>query len=629
MIERKLPEGWFYDLDIEAYRQVIGTLPQGTTIVELGVWQGRSICSVADLIIQNNLHVVLVDTFEGTAGEEEEHKEAKTKDLESILRTNLNEFGIIQNCTIRRCRTDDKELLEYYKNARDISMVFVDADHSEQAVMLDIVNWTPMLNPQYGILMGHDIHWVDPKTNQTNIKNALEKLGLLQGIQTKGNVWMIPYTEIIKTYSSELENKKLSKKATIVPLQNNTILKDNIEYSATYKNPLDNRVNCVVCTRGREFRTLPLTLMSILQQTVKPDFLNIYDDNDRVNLLAEPMYDHIFNLLERSGIKWQFHQSQDKGQVYNHQKAFNESPCDLIWRVDDDVIPRSNCLEVLKRLISDRQVAAVGPLIITKGFEEKFPIRTCSSRLIDIDSHPNQQMAARSSVNKEASWEGGVEHLHCSFIFDKTKFGEGYPKGLSRVGHREETIFTMQAFFNGHKLMITGMTDCYHLKDDKGGIRDGQEEMFENDQKVYEAYLLNNCPKILREHVGIQTVRKGNAEKEDYSKSSVVIDVMKEEKVIKDAFIYLDNGVGDHIAFMNSGVLDRCIGNIKVACCFPGVFTSRPEYVGIEILSLEQGLIQMALKGNNPNQYSVYAYMSKNNCHIVEAFKRMYDELWL
>jgi hypothetical protein len=48
---KTLPEGWFSEKDIETYRNLFESLKDGASVCELGVWKGRSICSVADIVI--------------------------------------------------------------------------------------------------------------------------------------------------------------------------------------------------------------------------------------------------------------------------------------------------------------------------------------------------------------------------------------------------------------------------------------------------------------------------------------------------------------------------------------------------------------------------------------------------
>ena len=47
---KTLPEGWFSEKDIETYRNLFESLEDGASVCELGVWKGRSICSVADIV---------------------------------------------------------------------------------------------------------------------------------------------------------------------------------------------------------------------------------------------------------------------------------------------------------------------------------------------------------------------------------------------------------------------------------------------------------------------------------------------------------------------------------------------------------------------------------------------------
>ena len=149
----QLPDGFFTALDMLKYRQLAESVPEGGRICELGVWKGRSLCSIAERIKRKNLQVVAIDTFQGTESEGDAHKEAKEIDLEQVFKDNLKKFGIEDHVTVIKATTH-----EAVQNRFDgeFDMVFIDADHQYDAVKQDIEEWLPKVSINGGILAGHD-----------------------------------------------------------------------------------------------------------------------------------------------------------------------------------------------------------------------------------------------------------------------------------------------------------------------------------------------------------------------------------------------------------------------------------------------------------------------------------------
>ena len=202
------------------------------------------------------------------------------------------------------------------------------------------------------------------------------------------------------------------------------------------------QILCSVATRGRYTTTLPMVLMAIANQTKSPDKLVIFDDNDNPEDMREnPIYQHIFQILEYKKIKWEWLFAEKKGQHYIHQQA-NKMSFDWVWRVDDDAIPESNVLEQLCSHI-DTTVGAIGGSILT--LPHIFDTLKSTGKIKDIDSEPNIQW---NQINKTKE----VEHLHCSFLYRAGIYD--YNLGLSRVAHREETLFTYGLYQKGYKVWV-------------------------------------------------------------------------------------------------------------------------------------------------------------------------------
>jgi glycosyltransferase involved in cell wall biosynthesis len=317
---------------------------------------------------------------------------------------------------------------------------------------------------------------------------------------------------------------------------------------------------CSVATRGRYFTTLPLTLQAIINQTIKVDKLVIFDDNDEPqDMRNELIYGHFFQMLDIKGIKWEWLFAKKKGQHHIHQMA-NSMGYEWVWRVDDDAIPEPN---VLERLYSFTQffpkVGAVGGSILTPPIMDTSRV---SGKIDLIDLEPNIQWGMIEGYRK-------VEHLHCSFLY---RAGiHDYNLNLSRVAHREETLFTYGLHQKGYDIYAVSNAICWHLKNPNGGIRsETKQEMYEHDEQIF------------RNHVR-------------FKDHTVVV---------------LNCGLGDHIVF------SKILPKIKN----PLVFTCYPEVVpGLSIAEAQA-------RFGNLDQWNIYKKMDqwKWTQSLQKAFENMY-----
>ena len=183
----QLPQGWFYGGDIAEYRRLVEDLPEGSTMVELGCAWGRSICSVADIIKRKNLKVHIVDCFTGTKGE----PSYGDANFRKIFEDNIKRFGIDGQTTIHEGLTND--IVKEIPKLTDFDLIFIDADHSYEAVKQDIENWLPKLK-KGGTICGHDYgNWegVGRAVNEKWVAGVRVndiQFGIPSGVAT-GSVW--------------------------------------------------------------------------------------------------------------------------------------------------------------------------------------------------------------------------------------------------------------------------------------------------------------------------------------------------------------------------------------------------------------------------------------------------------
>jgi hypothetical protein len=303
-----------------------------------------------------------------------------------------------------------------------------------------------------------------------------------------------------------------------------------------------------------------MVLMAIANQTKSPDKLVIFDDNDDPqDMRKNPIYQHIFQILDYKGIKWEWLFAEKKGQHHIHQMA-NTMGYKWVWRVDDDAIPKPNVLKNLYQLvIKIENVGAVGGSILT--LPNLFDTSQSTGKVKNIDLESNIQWNQIDKVKE-------VEHLHCSFLY---RAGiHDYNLGLSRVAHREETLFTYGLYQKNYKILTVPNAITWHLKA-QGGIRtETRQEMYEHDEQIF------------RNIVGLA------------------------DKTI----VVLNCGLGDHIVF--SHILPD-ISN-------PVVFTCYPEIVPGRSIAEAQSLF------GNIDQYNIYGKMDqwKWTDSLENAYRKLY-----
>jgi hypothetical protein len=242
---------------------------------------------------------------------------------------------------------------------------------------------------------------------------------------------------------------------------------------------MNNTVLCSVATRGRYFTTLPLVLNAIINQTKKPDKLIIYDDNDEFkDMRPELVYSYFFHMLNIKKIPWEWKMAEKKGQHFIHQQANTREGYDWVWRVDDDAIPEPNVLENLFKHIGE-DVGAIGGSVLTPpNMPDTFHI---TGRIDRITSEPNIQWNFIRKIKE-------VDHLHCSFLYRANVYD--YNLGLSRVAHREETLFTFGLKKKGYKVLVVPDAVTWHMRNPEGGIRsETNMEMYKHDEEIFQNYL--------------------------------------------------------------------------------------------------------------------------------------------
>ncbi|MFW5889425.1 MAG: glycosyltransferase [Bacillota bacterium] len=339
-------------------------------------------------------------------------------------------------------------------------------------------------------------------------------------------------------------------------------------------------ITAVVCTKNRYDSTLPLCLEAIINQTYPIRSIVIFDDNEKPQDLRDNnLYRYIFKKIEKKNIKWEVIFGENKGQVHCHNKSIEVINTDWIWRVDDDEIPEPTVLEKLVSCISS-DVGAIGGLVLDPLICDTIKDQP-SGKIENIKNESNIQW-----IEKQSERVLEVDHLYSSFLFRVKAATHGYCTMLSKVGHREETIFSHEIKLKGWRLLVNTSAKTWHYRENNGGIRSHSDQSL----WAYDEYIFDTK--------------------------------MKYWPKMKDYFLVaLDQGIGDHICFsMILPMLKEKYTKILAATCYPDIIEDKD----INQISIHEGKI---LTNDRINDYSVYKYMydKKWNKNIIQAFLEMYE----
>lgn len=141
-----LPKGWFDEGDIEWYRQIYEELvPECGNTVEVGCYRGRSICSIADIILRKNIQVLCVDCWRPWDMDEGFGVFSRFNEaLSKFGLTKAVESAIGLSCEVARTVASHSK-----------DFIFIDADHNYESVKADLEAWEPKLK-RGAYIGGHD-----------------------------------------------------------------------------------------------------------------------------------------------------------------------------------------------------------------------------------------------------------------------------------------------------------------------------------------------------------------------------------------------------------------------------------------------------------------------------------------
>lgn len=150
-------QGWFSSESF--YREMVRRCPDGGTMVEVGVWKGRSLCCL--LVEAKNsgkiIHILGIDHWQGSKDEPDLLNEAKTTNIHAICHANIKrgDYTTQDGFPLCRLRTVGSPTAAGLSDDQSIDFVFIDGSHDYDSVAADIAAWLPKIKPG-GIIGGHD-----------------------------------------------------------------------------------------------------------------------------------------------------------------------------------------------------------------------------------------------------------------------------------------------------------------------------------------------------------------------------------------------------------------------------------------------------------------------------------------
>jgi hypothetical protein len=173
--------GWCNFADL--YSEMVNGARSGAHFVEVGCYLGRSTIIMAKMIAASGKSISFhaVDHFKGHGAEPDELGVADSHDgsLRPLFERNLASYGVSDRVGI--IEGDSAESADLFDNGT-CDFVFIDADHTCEAVSRDIRAWAPKIRPG-GVLAGHDYC-------MESVRTAVDHSSLLGVKKTSRDCWM-------------------------------------------------------------------------------------------------------------------------------------------------------------------------------------------------------------------------------------------------------------------------------------------------------------------------------------------------------------------------------------------------------------------------------------------------------
>lgn len=232
---------------------------------------------------------------------------------------------------------------------------------------------------------------------------------------------------------------------------------------------MKNDITVTLTTCDRYTTTLPLCLLSIINQTILPKCIILVDDSKEKSFYKHDIIKNILNLIKIKNINFEYYEGQYNGKVYAQKISFDKVKTDWFFSTDDDNILEPNVIELLIKNIKDNIGAISGLILSKKDIQSNRKIQYQSldryNKMEDLFRYFNIQMCPNQD-NKIKK----VEHIYSNYL-TKKEYIKYHPLEFSPSSHREETVITYEIFRQGYDLIIDPKIKIWHLDEQIGGNR--------------------------------------------------------------------------------------------------------------------------------------------------------------
>jgi len=241
-------------------------------------------------------------------------------------------------------------------------------------------------------------------------------------------------------------------------------------------------------------------LKSLLNQTVSNFDIVIVDDSVKENYLQINKLNDVINKLFEKGIYVLRMRGQGINQVAAHNDVLHqalERGYKLVYRLDDDVtLEPDNIERIFKEFLKDEkcEYSAMGGIFLNPYNEESKNYLPKNWRNIkEFDGSINTLLPSAQYYKypDDVETRDDIEHLYSSYIYrpELIYLVGGFPRDLSNVAFREETLPVYETKLQGYKLKIVTKAIGYHYNEMSGGCRSNDpkmvKEMYERDQAIF------------------------------------------------------------------------------------------------------------------------------------------------
>lgn len=248
---------------------------------------------------------------------------------------------------------------------------------------------------------------------------------------------------------------------------------------------MKNEITVLLTTFERYESTLPICLLSIANQSRRPNRIVLVDDNRQKKIYDFPVLKNIISFFKLKGIDFDYYHGPSKGATHALQVGIEKIKSGWVLKLDDDNSLEYNVIELFENNISEN-VGAIGGIIIDKKIRQEieenlFPkcINGYYNKVENIFSEFNIQL-----IEKQSDEIKKVEHLYSNYFF-RRDLVDSYPLELVPSCHREDTIITHSIFRKGFELLMIPQAKTYHLNSHKNSGDGKWHDSINKNEKMF------------------------------------------------------------------------------------------------------------------------------------------------